>query len=219
MTAESLRIEIPPPAPARQKLLAGALMLIRRDGYSATSVDDLCREAGVTKGAFFHHFASKERLAVAAAEHFTAMAAIWFEAAPFLKLSDPAERVLGYVDFRLDRLSADVAQSSCLLGTLVQEAYATSPAIREACFAGISRQASGLEPDLAAALAARGLDLDPHGLALHTQAVLQGAFILAKAAADIQPAVESLGHLKRYLSLLLGVERDAPVERHGGSDV
>ena len=52
---------------ARRKLLDSALRLIRAQGYSATSVDDLCAAAGVTKGAFFHHFKSKEELGVAAA--------------------------------------------------------------------------------------------------------------------------------------------------------
>lgn len=194
--------------PARQKLLGAAITLIRAQGYAATSVDEICRAAGVTKGAFFHHFASKERLAVAAAEHFTEMAARWFAEAPFLALPDPADRVLGYVDFRLSRLSDDLSQCTCLLGTLVQEAYETSPAIREAAFAGIARQAGGLEPDLAAALAAAGSRLDPKGVAMHTQAVLQGAFILAKAAGSIAPAVESLKHLKTYLALLLGRATD-----------
>jgi TetR/AcrR family transcriptional repressor of nem operon len=200
MTAEST----PSTAPARQKLLGAAITLIRANGYAATSVDDLCRAAGVTKGAFFHHFASKERLAVAAADHFTDMAATWFEAAPFLRLEEPVDRILGYVDFRIARLTDDVGQSSCLLGTLVQEAYGTSEPIREAAFNGIARQAGGLEPDLAAAIKAKGLALDASALALHTQAVLQGAFILAKAAADPAPAVASLLHLKRYLALLFG---------------
>jgi TetR/AcrR family transcriptional repressor of nem operon len=198
--------------PARQRLLGAAIMLIRRNGYAATSVDELCRAANATKGAFFHHFASKEQLAVAAAEHFTNMAAVWFEEAPFLRADDPAERVLGYVDFRIARLTDDLSQCTCLLGTLVQEAYGSSEPIREACFEGMARQAGGLEPDLAAALEARGLDLDPRALALHTQAVLQGAFILAKAAAHPAPAVESLMHLKRYLALLFGrhLEEERP---------
>ncbi|MFN3371378.1 MAG: TetR/AcrR family transcriptional regulator [Sphingomonadaceae bacterium] len=201
----------PDEQPARQRLLAAAITLIRRNGYAATSVDEICRAAGVTKGAFFHHFASKERLAVAAAEHFTDMAARWFEDAPFLALPDPADRVLGYVDFRLSRLSDDLSQCTCLLGTLVQEAYETSPDIRAAAFAGIARQAGGLEPDLAAALAAAGSPLDPRGVALHTQAVLQGAFILAKAAGSIAPAVESLTHLRHYLALILGRQAEEPV--------
>ena len=56
----------------RAKLLDAALMVIREKGYTDSTVDDLCREAGVTKGAFFHHFKSKEELAVAAAGHFGA---------------------------------------------------------------------------------------------------------------------------------------------------
>ena len=41
---------------ARTRLLESARDVIRAKGFSATSVDDLCKTAGVTKGAFFHHF-------------------------------------------------------------------------------------------------------------------------------------------------------------------
>jgi TetR/AcrR family transcriptional repressor of nem operon len=53
---------------ARPKLLDAALSVIRTKGYSATSVDELCAAAGVTKGAFFHYFKSKDELGVAAEE-------------------------------------------------------------------------------------------------------------------------------------------------------
>ena len=43
---------------AREAILDAATRVMRQKGYGATSVDDLCREAGVTKGAFFHHFGS-----------------------------------------------------------------------------------------------------------------------------------------------------------------
>lgn len=52
---------------ARARLLDAAVETIRTKGYSATTVDELCAAAGVTKGAFFHHFDTKEDLAVAAA--------------------------------------------------------------------------------------------------------------------------------------------------------
>ena len=52
------------------KLLDAAVHVIRSKGYSAARVEDICAEAGLTKGAFFHHFASKEACAIAAAGAF-----------------------------------------------------------------------------------------------------------------------------------------------------
>ncbi len=50
----------------------------------------------------------------------------------------------------------------------------------------------------------RGITADwtPASLALHTQAVLQGAFILAKAKGGPAVAEESVDHLRRYIELL-----------------
>ena len=45
-------------------------------------------------------------------------------------------------------------------------------------------------------------DWTPASLAIHTQAVLQGAFILAKATGDGAVARDSVDHLARYLELL-----------------
>jgi TetR/AcrR family transcriptional repressor of nem operon len=197
---------------ARTKLLDAALAIIRAQGYAATSVDDLCRAAGVTKGAFFHHFRSKEELAVAAAGHFGEMAETLFAAAAYRTLPDARARVLAYVDFRREILQGELPDYTCLLGTMVQEAYATHPAIRAACEREIVDHAATLEADIAAALAATGQKVDwtPMSLALHIQAVLQGAFVLAKASGSAQVAADSLGHLRRYLTLLFeNHEREA----------
>jgi TetR/AcrR family transcriptional repressor of nem operon len=198
---------------ARSKLLDAALGVIRGQGYAATSVDELCRAAGVTKGAFFHHFRSKEELAVAAAAHFGAMADAIFSTAPFRALPGARERVLGYVDFRREILQGALPDYTCLLGTMVQEAYASHPAIRAACEREITGHAATLEADIAAALAATGrrADWTPMSLALHIQAVLQGAFVLAKATGGAEVAADSLGHLSRYLAFLFEpqAEREA----------
>jgi TetR/AcrR family transcriptional repressor of nem operon len=53
----------------KTKLLAATLHVIRSKGYAATTVDDICREVCVTKGSFFHHFKSKDELALDAAAH------------------------------------------------------------------------------------------------------------------------------------------------------
>ena len=136
-------------ATARQKLLDAALSLIRTRGYEATTVDDLCVAASVTKGAFFHHFDSKEALAVAAAEYWSETTGALFAAAPYHRHADPLQRVLGYIDFRKAILTGKVPEFTCLVGTMVQEVYESSPAIRGACDASISGHAATLEPDIA----------------------------------------------------------------------
>ena len=191
------------PENARTKLLDAALGLIRAKGYSATSVDDLCAAAGVTKGAFFHHFATKEALAVAAAGYWSEVTGALFAAAPYHDHADPLDRVLGYIDFRAALLNGPVEAFTCLVGTMVQEAFAASPAIRRACDASISGHAAKLEADIEAALARYGVEgVTASSLALHTQAVLQGAFILAKARGGPDVAADSVAHLKRYFALL-----------------
>lgn len=45
-----------------QKLIDAALTLMRQRGYDAVSIRDICRQAGATTGAFYHHFRSKEEM-------------------------------------------------------------------------------------------------------------------------------------------------------------
>src|ERR1700722_5460956 len=109
---------------SKSQLLNAALQVIRAKGYAGTTVEDICLEAGVTKGSFFHHFRSKDDLALAAVAYWGAVTTGFFATAPYHALEDPLDRLLGYVDFRAAILTGEVAEYSCLLGTLVQETYA-----------------------------------------------------------------------------------------------
>src|SRR4051812_41854849 len=145
---------------SKAKLLDAALQVIRAKGYSATTVDDVCRAAGLTKGSFFHHFESKQELALEAAAHFSSKAEDLFAYAPYRALPNPVERLLGYVDFRKAILQGELPDFTCLLGTMVQEAYGTYPAIRAACEAGISEHAASLQADVAQAMRQTGIAAD-----------------------------------------------------------
>ena len=194
------------PVDTRRRLVDAAIRVIREKGYVATSIDDLCLAAGVSKGAYFHHFADKQAVALAAAEEFSTRAAGLFSTPEVSGAATPRDRIFAYLGLRRAILTAgDIADVTCLFGTMVQEVYDSHPTIRDACSHAIGLHAGGLVADLAAAKAihAPDADWDPESLALHTQAVIQGAFVLAKAGGDIAVARDGIDHLERYLSLLL----------------
>lgn len=195
---------------SKTKLLDAALHVIRAKGYAATTVDDICQAAGVTKGSFFHHFKSKDELAVAAAGHFSAMAEGLFAAAPYHEAQDPLERLLGYVDFRASILGGELPEYTCLLGTMVQETYATHPDIRAACDRGMSSHIAELTRDIEAAKQRYAPDAawNAESVGYFIQSVLQGAFIFAKAKQNPEVARDSLAHLRRYLGVLFSQPRN-----------
>lgn len=199
----------------RTRLLEAATNVIRAQGFAATTVDDICTAAGVSKGSFFHHFASKEDLAVGAARHWAEVTGALFAGADYHRPADPLDRVLAYVDLRRDLIRGSLQEYTCLVGTMAQEAYETAPDIRAACWASISGHAQTLVADIQGAIETRGLSPDwtAESLALHTQAVIQGGFILAKASGETRHAIDAVDHLRRYIECLFGVRPP------GGNDI
>jgi TetR/AcrR family transcriptional regulator, transcriptional repressor for nem operon len=201
---------------SKTRILDASLQVLRAKGFAATTVDDVCRAAGLTKGSFFHHFDSKEALALAAAEHFAVMADRQFAHAPYRSLRDPLDRLLGYIDFRKAMLRGSLPEFTCLLGMMVQESFESHPAIREACNQYISAHAGDVAKDIAEAKHryTPNARWTAESLGLYTQAVVQGAFVLAKAKNGPKVASDSLDHLKRYLQLLFNPSKSKRKNAH-----
>ncbi|WP_339693817.1 TetR/AcrR family transcriptional regulator [uncultured Parasphingorhabdus sp.] len=199
---------------ARAKLLDAAIKLVRHSGFSATSVDQICAEAKVTKGAFFHHFASKEALGAAAAKAWTERAEqLIFTLPEWTRMPDPLDRLLTHIDFRAAMIEGSAEDFTCFVGTMVQESFASSDILREASDASLTAYAERLAEDIEAAIDQHGIvnniaggGISALSLAYHVQAVLQGAFILAKAKGSPEIARDNIRHLKHYVSLLFGKE-------------
>jgi TetR/AcrR family transcriptional repressor of nem operon len=185
---------------SKMKLLDAAADVVRAKGYTAARVEDVCAAAGVTKGCFFHHFTSKEDLMLAASARWDEVGAALVDAAPYHRLPDPLDRVLGYIEYRKARLKeADY----CFSATMVQEVYQTHPAVREACWHSFSLHTSTLEPDIEAAIQKYGYEGDwtPSSLAFHMLAVVHGAIIMAKAQNGTEAADMCLDHLCHYVKM------------------
>jgi TetR/AcrR family transcriptional repressor of nem operon len=189
---------------SKAALLDAALTVIRAKGYTATRIEDICKAAALTKGSFFHHFKSKEDLAVAAAEHWTLVTSEAFASAAYRTLPDPLDRLLAYIDLRKALLKGALPEFTCLAGTMIQEVYETHPAVRDACDKSISEHAATLEADIEEAMRRHCVDpsFSAASLALYFQAVIQGAFILAKAKQGPEVAADCLDHLRRYIEML-----------------
>jgi TetR/AcrR family transcriptional regulator, transcriptional repressor for nem operon len=192
-------------SPSKIRLLDCALHVFRAKGYAATTVDDVCAAAGVTKGSFFHHFKGKEDLAMEAIYYWNDITGELFKQAPYRRIDDPRERLLAYIDYRALLIKGEVPDFTCLLGTLVQDVFETNPALREACDAGIRSHALDVAKMIEEAKAVHAPDAewDAKSLGLYTQAALQGAFVLAKAKNSMKPALDGVTHLRRYIEMLL----------------
>lgn len=189
---------------AKQDLLNAAEELILAKGYSATSVDEICKAAKLTKGSFFHYFKSKEDLGKVLLERFCCDSQQAIKSCCGSKgVGDPLKRVYSYLD-GVEAMCEDVR--GCLLGIFAQEMSDTHPQIRSLCAAGFNEWARILKEDLKAAKAkyAPRAAFDPADLAEHCIAVFEGAMILARTKKDVKIVRRSLEHLRNYLKSLFG---------------
>lgn len=191
-------------SPTKEKLLEAAQRLMLVKGFSATTVDEICAAADLTKGSFFHYFESKEHLGREVLEHFCCSQQQQVQQGLFCKKSDPLQRVYGFVDRFIEMWKDPQFPSRCLLGNFAQELSDTYPGIRSLCaqhFAG-SAQALKQELDEAKAKYAPKASLDTQSVAEYFMAVVQGSYIVAKATQDSRVVEKNLQHFKRYVKSL-----------------
>jgi TetR/AcrR family transcriptional repressor of nem operon len=190
---------------SKARLLDAAERLMLAKGFEATSVDEICAAAKLTKGSFFHYFDSKQALGREVLERFCASGRRTDDACCG-SAADPLERVYRQIDAAIQRSRDPGASLGCLLGAFAQELCESHPDIRAACEEGFARWQRQFGDELARAKAkyAPRAAFKPRELAEHFIAVLEGSFILGRAARDRAVVGRNLRHYRAYVRQLFG---------------
>ncbi|MCG6872516.1 MAG: TetR/AcrR family transcriptional regulator [Gammaproteobacteria bacterium] len=197
----------------RTRILDAAEALVLERGYGGMSVERVIRQAGITKGAFFYHFKTKEALARTLLERFDAMdrAALEDNHQRAVRLgSDALQRLLVFVGL-FEEAFAELEQPypGCLYAAYIYEAKLFDADTQRTLGSSFLRWRGVLRGMLDDIVAERGGGeaLDLEALADMFTVVLEGAFITAKAVDDASVIARQLGEYRKYVELLFAAGR------------
>jgi TetR/AcrR family transcriptional repressor of nem operon len=127
----------------KEQLVTTSLSLLHSKGFNATSVQDITAAAGVPKGSFYNHFASKEALGLEVLQRYTEKAAELGAALQDTSLS-PLERIQQYFRDYIESNVANDFNCGCLLGNFSTELSNQVPAIRQEMQRSFGKSAGAL---------------------------------------------------------------------------
>lgn len=164
-------------AATRSRILAAAAAAIRRRGPARVGVLEVMREAGLTHGGFYAHFASRDDLVAAA------IRGIFAEGPDrFARRTAGLEGIAAlraWIDSYVSPAHRDNAAGGCALPALVSDMPHLEPAARQAFDDGLR----GIAARLAAHLPDRK-DFDADGFTLALVCTMAGAVALSRAVTD-----------------------------------
>jgi len=170
-----------PPARSKEvtheRIVETAARAIRRTGYEGTSVADIMKEAGLTHGGFYAHFASREAMLAEAAERASADAVA---ASTRVAASAPPEQGLErLLRAYLSKEHVKGVEMGCPFAALGSETPRQAPEVRRAATRGIKAMI-----DIVARQSPDWGQRGAHEHALVTVATMVGALLLARAVDD-----------------------------------
>lgn len=160
-----------------QRIVAVAARAIRRSGYDGTGVADIMKEAGLTHGAFYAHFASREAMLAEAAGKACAESAA--AATEVVSGVPPGQALESMVRAYLSKEHLEQAEAGCPLAALGSETARQAAEVRRVTTRHIKEMV-----DLAARQSPDWGQPAAHERALVTIATMVGALLLARAVDD-----------------------------------
>jgi AcrR family transcriptional regulator len=160
-----------------ERIVAVAARAIRRSGYDGTGVADIMKEAGLTHGAFYAHFTSREAMLAEAAGRACAESAA--AAADVVASVPPDMALASMLGAYLSKEHLEHADMGCPLAALGSETSRQAPEVRRVATRHIKEMI-----DLVARQSPDWGQPGAHQRALVTVSTMVGALLLARAVDD-----------------------------------
>ena len=192
----------------KENILDVTEALIYDHGFSGTSIDKVIEKAGITKGGFFYHFKSKNHLAKALIDRFSAKENDFLEdnMTRAEKLSsDPLQQLLifvGLVEEALEGLEGPYP--GCLFASFIYENALMDDEVMQVCSDTFTRWRNRLADKIREIFIKHPPRrvANPDTLADHSMAILEGAIILSKSYRDHKIIASHFRQYRNYLELL-----------------
>jgi TetR/AcrR family transcriptional regulator, transcriptional repressor for nem operon len=162
---------------SHERIVGAAARAIRRSGYDGTGVADIMKEAGLTHGAFYAHFASREAMLAEAADR--AGAESNAVAASIIAAVPPEQALQALAQVYLSKEHLESIETGCPVTALGSEMPRQSPEVRQAATSRIKEMI-----DLVARQFPDWGQPSAHERALVTVATMVGTLMLARAVND-----------------------------------
>ncbi len=194
------------PAETRGKLVGATVQLILKQGFAATSVDQICTEAGVTKGSFFHHFESKEAIGKAAVEWWGEFGTNLYAEAWKDEGLDPLEQLHRMLDIMGGFTERPEEVCTCVVGMLSQELAQSHPAMRAECEKQLDIWTVNVAKMLQEAKAKHQptAQFDPVEIAWFLNSLWQGSMLIGKTRGTPEMIRQNLRLARAWVDGLFG---------------
>lgn len=185
------------PIGMRNRVIDVAASAFQMRGYSATSVNEVLQESGVSSGALHHHFPTKKRLIEAVLQERIAVEVDETWARAVREAPDALTGILSVFGTVADALDTQGSVSGCPLGNIALELARSDEELREM----IGAEYRKWREAIAQKLRTDGTAIaDPEGFAVMVIALFTGAMSLAKVEQNGQPLRDCAAQLRTLVA-------------------
>ncbi len=186
----------------RDRLLKTAFQLFHEQGFNATGVATILREAGVNPGSMYHFFEGKDELLLHVLEFALGFLSPAVMEPAEAKTADPIGRVFALLDQYRAGMDRRGCKMGCPIGNLALEVSDGNAKARALIHRNFEQWVSRVETWLDAAGDRLPRDVDRRRLARFVLTVMEGGLMQSRAAGTLEPFDEAVETLREHFKLL-----------------